>query len=523
MGTEAGAEGRRHLDLGCGSSPRNPYRQAILYGIDIRHGLHAPGVEAIVAANLALQAIPFPDSHFDSVSAYDFLEHIPRVALDAASASSRLPFIELMNEIWRVLKPDGLFYAATPVFSHEKMWRDPTHVNPITPKSCRYFTRPELGARMYGFTGDFEVVRQTRCRFKREYEPARLPVAGTLARWLERATGQAAHLVWEWRALKPAPSALRPQGMVPHSSAPAGLDRVTLVIVSHHSAHCVAALAAQLNRCPHIVVVDNASHDDTLARFQRLLPQAQLIANPQNLGFGAANNQALARVQTPFALLLNPDCEITESAIVALVDAADHSHPDAAVLAPQLLDRHGRPTLNYGWPRHLWAARGPGAEGPCCVGAACGAVLLLRLAALRAVGHFDTGFFLYYEDDDLCARLLAAKRPIVLLPEVRVAHRSRGSTRSPTPWRTEYGRGFHHAQSKLRYSAKYAGLARARSQRRRWLALAALGLLVRLLLPVPRLLARALGRVLGLWRWQAASVDSPRLAAPAPQHPHPLK
>lgn len=308
------------------------------------------------------------------------------------------------------------------------------------------------------------------------------------------------------------------------ASAPTALERVTIVIVSHHSAHCVAALAAQLNRCPHIVVVDNASADDTLAQFQRLLPQAQLIASPQNLGFGAANNLALARVHTPFALLLNPDCEITEAAIAALVEAADHSHPDAAVLAPQLLDSRGRATLNYGWPRHLWAARGPGAEGPCCVGAACGAVLLLRLAALREVGHFDTGFFLYYEDDDLCARLLAAKLPIVLLPEVRVSHRSRGSTRSPSAWRTEYGRGFHHAQSKLRYCAKYQGLARAQRQRRRWLALAVLNSLARLLLPVPRLLARALGRLIGLWRWQAASVDgTTRLAAPAPHHPHPLK
>lgn len=289
------------------------------------------------------------------------------------------------------------------------------------------------------------------------------------------------------------------------ASVPAALNRVTLILVTYNSAHCLPGLAQHLQRCPHIVVADNASADDTLAQCQRLLPQAQLIASPHNLGFGAANNLALAQVQTPLALLLNPDCEITEAAIVALLDAAD-CYPDAAVLAPQLLDNRGGPTLNYGWPRHLWAARGPGADGPCCVGAACGAVLLLRLEALREVGHFDTGFFLYYEDDDLCARLLAAQRPIVLLPEVRVPHRSRGSTRSPSPWRTEYGRGFHHAQSKLRYCAKYHGLAQAQSQRRRWLATAALGLWARLLLPVPRLVARALGRLLGLWRWQAASV-----------------
>jgi SAM-dependent methyltransferase len=193
---------RRHLDLGCGTKPRNPYGCEELYGIDIRDGLSAPGVKAILSANLSLDPIPFPDNHFDSVSAYDFLEHVPRVALDYHSRTSRLPFVDLMNEIWRVLKPEGRFYAITPIFSHEKMWRDPTHVNPITPKSHRYFARPELGARMYGFRGDFELIRQTRCYFRGDYEPQHPAIPHRLVRGLEQLFGKAAHLVWEMQAVK---------------------------------------------------------------------------------------------------------------------------------------------------------------------------------------------------------------------------------------------------------------------------------------------------------------------------------
>lgn len=194
---------RRHLDLGCGTRPRNPYGYEQLHGIDIRHGLSAPGVESIVAANLATEPIPFPDNYFDSLSAYDFLEHIPRVAIDLSSKRSHLPFIQLMNEIWRVLKPGGLFYAVTPLYDHEKIWRDPTHVNPVTPKSYRYFTEPELGARMYGFEGTFKVLRQTRCYFRQDYEPANPGYGHTIVRWMEQITGKAAHLVWEWQAVKP--------------------------------------------------------------------------------------------------------------------------------------------------------------------------------------------------------------------------------------------------------------------------------------------------------------------------------
>lgn len=204
MGTEPQLP-RRHLDLGCGTRPRNPYGCDTLFGVDIRDGLSAPGVEAIAAANLAIEPIPFPDNHFDSLSAYDFLEHIPRVALDIARGTSRLPYIELMNEVWRVLKPGGLFYAVTPMHSHEKMWRDPTHVNPVTPKSYRYFTEPELGARMYGYRGTFRVLRQTRCYFRQDYEPSRPGATAQVVRWLEQWTGKAAHLVWEWQAIKPTP------------------------------------------------------------------------------------------------------------------------------------------------------------------------------------------------------------------------------------------------------------------------------------------------------------------------------
>jgi len=90
---------KKHLDLGCGSHPRNPYEADHLYGVDIRSGLG----DNIASANLAVQPIPFSDNYFSSVSAYDFLEHVPRLVLDVSSKTSIFPFIDLMNEVWRVL------------------------------------------------------------------------------------------------------------------------------------------------------------------------------------------------------------------------------------------------------------------------------------------------------------------------------------------------------------------------------------------------------------------------------------
>ena len=129
--------------------------------------------------------------------------------------------------------------------------------------------------------------------------------------------------------------------------------------------------------------------------------------------------------------------------------------------------------------------------------------MLLNMAAMREVGFFDETFFLYYEDEDLCQRVFLARRNIVLMPQVSITHLSRGSVKGRSPLRSEYLRGYHHAQSKLVFERKYFGGPAARALRRKTLALALLTLLPRLLLPQPRYLARLVGRLAGLWRAQA--------------------
>ena len=192
----------RHLDLGCGTRPRNPYRRDELHGVDVV-AVPFPGTELRVV-NVALASIPYPDDHFDSVSAYDFLEHVPRVLPAPDGRSTRFPFVELMNEVWRVLRPNGLLYAYTPAYPHSMAFRDPTHVNILTDDSQYYFTRPHLLARMYGFRGDFSVIRQLRVKGGEfEYEPTDPPDFMRRYRLRRRARrGELSHLVWEWQAKK---------------------------------------------------------------------------------------------------------------------------------------------------------------------------------------------------------------------------------------------------------------------------------------------------------------------------------
>lgn len=144
----------KSLDLGCGAKPKNHFNADSIYGIDVRDDL----VLNVVKADLVLEPIPFKDGYFDYVTAFDFLEHIPRLIY---APHRRNSFVELMNEIWRVLKLGGKFYSSTPAFPNAAAFCDPTHVNIITDQTFPlYFDNINSWARIYGFKGAFKVESQ---------------------------------------------------------------------------------------------------------------------------------------------------------------------------------------------------------------------------------------------------------------------------------------------------------------------------------------------------------------------------
>jgi len=142
------------LDLGSGPNPNNPFNATEIYGIDIREDLG----DNILSADLAIEPIPFGDNYFDYVTAFQFIEHIPRLIY---APNRRNSFVELMNEIFRTLKPGGIFLSVTPAYPHAPAFQDPTHVNIITENTfLNYFDDSTRWASMYGFTGAFSILSQ---------------------------------------------------------------------------------------------------------------------------------------------------------------------------------------------------------------------------------------------------------------------------------------------------------------------------------------------------------------------------
>ncbi len=221
-----------------------------------------------------------------------------------------------------------------------------------------------------------------------------------------------------------------------------------------------------------VIVVDNASTDGSAEMVRTEFPDVHLIANEDNRGFTAANNQGVAVAQGRYVLLLNPDTEVVGDSLSKLVAFADE-HPDVGMVGPKLLNSDGSvqssrrrlPTPATAFFESTWLE-------PCAprrlldryyiqdrpddvvqdVDWITGAAMLARREAIDEVGPLDEGFFMYSEELDWCRRFGEAEWRVVYLPAAQIIHHVGKSSEQAVP-----ARHIHFQTSKVYYFRKYHG------------------------------------------------------------------
>lgn len=253
---------------------------------------------------------------------------------------------------------------------------------------------------------------------------------------------------------------------------------ITVISVAYNSAGVILpALASVANDAlvARIIVVDNASTDNTQSTIAARMPQVEVVASSTNIGYGCGCNLGLERVQTPYALLLNPDARMQEGALEALFRALEAT-PEAAIAAPLLQFENGEVYTSY--KRDVFARERYGngldalPEGLICAPFVSGAVWLIRMEHWRKMGGFDPQIFLFYEDDDACLRLQKAGFSLLLVPDARATH-ALGKSSAPSE-KSEAIKQYHLAYSRLYLERKYKGAAAANTLRLRLLVVHAL-------------------------------------------------
>lgn len=218
-----------------------------------------------------------------------------------------------------------------------------------------------------------------------------------------------------------------PRNVSPEAEAADVGVPVTAVIVSYASSQVIgetliplrAAFTAGLLRC---IVVDNASPDGTADRVALEHPWVDLVRSPGNLGYGRGCNLGFERVRTPYVLFLNADVIIGPDAIRELVkflegrERVGMAAPATQVGRGDSFQFAGKTFTPWSLVAKAAGIRGlqpklksvrPG-EAPFKTDWLCGAVMMARSRTIREVGGFDPRFFLYFEETDLCRRLVAA-------------------------------------------------------------------------------------------------------------------
>jgi hypothetical protein len=211
---------------------------------------------------------------------------------------------------------------------------------------------------------------------------------------------------------------------------------VSVVIVNYNSGigltDCIRSVLDSKYSNKELIVVDNASDDDSVRRVEALNLQVKIFRNPVNFGFSRGGNAGIAMARGEFVVIMNPDTIVDPSWLSLLVDAADR-YPHAAFLQPKILLMDDPRLLNSaGNMIHIagfGVCRGIGrldaepfqTETEVCYSS--GACALARAQALGEIGLMDELFFAYGEDKDWGWRALMAGWQSIYVPSSRILHK----------------------------------------------------------------------------------------------------
>jgi GT2 family glycosyltransferase len=208
------------------------------------------------------------------------------------------------------------------------------------------------------------------------------------------------------------------------------------LIVTYNSASEISNLLDDLHSYMpdnKIIVIDNASQDETVDVIQEHFPEVHLIQNARNLGYAKAVNQGFELCNTEYVLLLNPDIRITSSQLFdELGRCLKHSRQIAAAAPLQFKSNDEKRYLNFTWSYSTLDAfkvylsfllQGNQAfSEPIRVTFLNAGCLFIRRSAFEQVGRLNEKYFLYGEEPDLFLKFRRYGLDCYLLPNVAVTH-----------------------------------------------------------------------------------------------------
>jgi N-acetylglucosaminyl-diphospho-decaprenol L-rhamnosyltransferase len=220
---------------------------------------------------------------------------------------------------------------------------------------------------------------------------------------------------------------------------------ITIVITSFKSTETIKNCLNSIDKQCKVIVVENSKDSEFKKNIENQFENVECILTGDNLGYGKANNIGLKRVITKFALILNPDTILDPSSLNNFL-LASKQIPDFAIMGPYIQEN-----------RDINKSVNSNNLKPIITDNVKGFAMFLNLSKFKDVGFFDENIFFYFEEIDLCKRLIKSGKKIYLVPSIKIKHDGARSHDSYINEEMELSRNWHWMWSTFYYHKKYKG------------------------------------------------------------------
>jgi len=217
---------------------------------------------------------------------------------------------------------------------------------------------------------------------------------------------------------------------------------ITVVITTFKSDKKIKNCLNSIDKQCKILLVENSANLEFKKKMENEFNNVECIITGGNLGYAKGNNIGLERVRTKYALILNPDATLHTTTLENFFQTTSQI-PDFAIMAPYI-------QTNAEWKENK-------SSTPIVVSNVKGFAMFLNLSEFKKVGFFDESFFLYFEDIDLCKRLVSQNKKIYLVPSIKINHLGGQSHDSVDNEEIELSRNWHWMWSTFNYHKKHKG------------------------------------------------------------------
>lgn len=221
---------------------------------------------------------------------------------------------------------------------------------------------------------------------------------------------------------------------------------ITIVIASFKSEKKIKNCLNSIDKQAKVLVIENSNNLSFKENLEKEFSNVECILAGANIGYGSANNIGLKKVKTKYALILNPDATLHPSSLENFIKATEKIY-DFAIMAPYIQKEKDKFDKKNDL-RNIF---------PVEVGNVKGFAMFLNISEFREVGFFDENFFFYFEEIDLCKRLINHGKKIYLIPEIKIDHGGGLSHDQSINVEMELSRNWHWMWSTFNYHKKYKG------------------------------------------------------------------